>query len=292
MNRRKFAAVMSGVVLTGTAGCGSDNPSGGDGNSEANTATPTETDTASEPAEFVIREYNVPDTVQIGEDALFEVTILNMGGRRGDFSARLYGRTPESEWQAFGEWTASDVSPGESVTMTSNEPIEFDYLGRFEYRLGESSNTTVIQTVSAKLEWGEEYTTPEGYLFRVNRPELQGSYMYEDFSGTQRRKKPENGGQWAFVDVYVKNNTGSAEFSPLATDIKLLYGDSQADGETILIDEPINKGQRFDGGELQPGVKREGWILYPVPSNLSIGDLTVAWSETEAGGRIAVNWSG
>ena len=90
--------------------------------------------------------------------------------------------------------------------------------------------------------------------------------------------------------MYVKNETGQAASSPLALDMALIYGNSQSDGDTVLIDEPTNKGEPFDGGELQPGIERSGWIAYQVPSDISTDDLTMAWSDTTFDGEIAVNW--
>jgi hypothetical protein len=92
------------------------------------------------------------------------------------------------------------------------------------------------------------------------------------------------------VNVWVKNETGQTNFSPLVSDFGLLYGNSQSDGDTILIDEPVDKEQPFDGGELQPGVERSGWIGYQLPEDLSLSDLTMAWSEQIIGGQIAANW--
>jgi len=51
--------------------------------------------------------------------------------------------------------------------------------------------------------------------------------------------------------------------------------------------EPLDE---FEPGELQPGIERSGWIAYQIPSNISVSDLTLAWSKTTLNGEIVVNW--
>lgn len=189
----------------------------------------------------------------------------------------------------MGEAEFGTIQPGEAAEVTGDEFV-YRYINRYEYRLGDFQQTTILQTVSAQIDWGVEYTTPSGYVIRVDEPDLQSSYEYENYSGEVSTKEPDNGGQWAFVNAYVKNETGQANFSPLVSEISLLYGNSQADGETILIDDPINKGEPFEGGELQPDIERSGWIAYQIPSDISSDQLTMAWSKTTFEGEIAVNW--
>lgn len=243
-----------------------------------------------EPALFEVVNYGFPETAEIGEEINLEVTVENTGGRMGSTSVPMYFRTPDSSWEEIGEISITNVDSGETITKELGS-ITPSYINRYEYRLGSSSKTAVIQTVSAKIPWGEEYKTPAGYRIRVDEPERQSTYEYEDFQGNIVEKEPDSGGQWAFINVWVKNETGSTKFSPLANEFALLYDSSQADGDTYLIDEPINKGESFDGGELQPGVERSGWIAYQIPGgSLGNDDLTVAWSQTTVSGDIAANW--
>lgn len=169
--------------------------------------------------------------------------------------------------------------------------MTLNYIDQYEFRIGTFSETAVIQTVSANLQWGAIYTTPDGYKIRVDEPDLQSTYDYEDYQGNIEEREPDSGNQWAFVTGWVKNETGQTAFSPLASEIVLLVGSSQYDGRTIAIDEPFNKGQPFNGGNLQPDVERSGWILYEIPGKINIDDVVVAWSESTFEGDISVNWS-
>jgi hypothetical protein len=308
MDRRRLVQLIGVGATVGIAGCSSDNSeaSGGDGGSDstdttANTDTDTDTETetetetetateTAEPAEFELVEYNIPETVEIGEAVTFEITVRNTGGQTDDFVAPLYYRTPDTDWQEGGDWTFTDVQPGESVTAETAEPIVFDYIQRYEYGLGDFSETAVLQTVSAKVAWGNEYTTPAGYRIRADTPTLQDSYEYEDYQENTEDAEPDNGGQWAFINVWVKNETGQANYSPLSNDFGLLYENSQSDAQTLFVNEPINKGDAFDGGELQPGVERSGWIAFAIPSEMQLNELTLAWSQDTFEGQIAANW--
>jgi len=163
-------------------------------------------------------------------------------------------------------------------------------MNRYEIRLGTFDQTATIQGVSATVPWGDEYTTPEGYRIRVEQPDVQPTYESEDYDGSIVDVEPESGGQWAFATIWVKNETGQASYSPLASEFGLLYGNKQADGERFLVDDPINRGDPFEAGELQPGVERSGWIAFQVPDDLGVDDLTMAWSEDTYDGQISVRW--
>jgi hypothetical protein len=51
-----------------------------------------------------------------------------------------------------------------------------------------------------------------------------------------------------------------------------------------------DNGSAFDGGGLQPGIEREGWIAYEVPADVELNDLEMAWSKDTLEGQIAARW--
>jgi hypothetical protein len=236
-------------------------------------------------ASFDVVEYNLPETVSIGSSVSGSIVIRNTGDSAGGTTAPLYVRTPDSDWSLVNEYDIEDVGAGET-TMLSVEIDNLEYINRYEFAIGQSDNTAVIQTISAEIDWGNEYTTPDGYIIRVDRPELQNTYTAEGYGG-ETEESPEDRGQWAFTDVYVKNETGQSEYSP--TGFSLVSGSSQYDS-TILFSDPVNKGERYESGDLQPGIERSGWLAYELPSDLSVSDLTMAWSESTIGGEISVKW--
>lgn len=302
MNRRNLLRNLTLIGSVAIAGCSSDggrdqDTSSGDEQSESDDGqsgdqTGEESngeDNQEGSTSFELEEWGVPSEVEINEAFTQSVTVTNTGDAAGELSTELYQRTPESDWTSVEDADFGTIEPGETATV-SYEGISYRYVNRYEFRLADFEQTAVLQTVSAKLEWGTEFTTPNGYVIRVDKPEFQATYTYEDYSGASNEARPEDGGQWVFVNVYVKNETGQTAFSPLASDFALIYGNSQADGETLLLDEPAEKGEPFNGGELQPNVEREGWVAYEVPSELSVEDVRIAWSQTTINGPVSVNW--
>lgn len=307
LKRRRFitSAATAGAITV--AGCSSDegDPTGSTEGEESPDENTNEEDESAEQedsdeeeesaqestseAQFELVEWNLPSEIEINESTNLAVTVENVGDSAGELTAPIYERTPDSEWTRLGEVEFGTIQPGKEAEVEGDEFV-YRYINRYEYRLSDFRQTTTVQTVSAQIDWGTEYTTPSGYIIRVDEPDLQSSYEYETYSGEVSPEEPESGGQWAFANAYVRNETGQTNYSPLASDIDLLYENSQADGDTILINEPINKGDPFDGGELQPGVERSGWIAYQVPRDVSVNDLTIAWSKTTFEGEVAVNW--
>ena len=172
VNRRKF---ITGVVAAGSisvAGCSSD-----EGDSTESTETEESSDessteeTASGEAQFEFVEWNVPSEVEINQGVEIGVTVENTGGTAGDFAAPLYERTPDSDWTNMTEIDFGTIQPGNDVEMVF-EDVVYDYVNRYELRLGDFQQTTVLQTVSAQIDWGSEYITPNGYVIRVDEPEL------------------------------------------------------------------------------------------------------------------------
>ena len=288
MRRRTFTATAGTVAIGSIAGCSSDpESSSGDGSSSESSDDSSSSESSGE-ARLEVTGYDLPETASIGSTVEGTITVENVGDASGGFSSPLYIRTSDSDWREIGEYSAEDIGAGETVEIDV-EVTGLEYINRYEVGLGQSEETYIIQTVSAQLDWGEEFTTPEGYIIRIDEPELQDSYAYENFQGQTEQKEPEGGGQYAFVNAFVKNETGQTAFSPLRSEFALVSDSSQFDS-TILIDDPINKGKQFEGGELQPGIEREGWIAYELPADLSVSDLTMAWSKTLFGGEISLNW--
>ena len=297
MQRRRFTAILGTGVTTAIAGCSSDSPESDTDNSSESTdnnnqdqqsdSTNDESGRDGE-ASFEVVEYDLPETVSIGSTLSGTILVENVGDAAGGFNKPLYIRTPDSDWTQVEEYSVENIEPGGGARLNL-ETGNLQYINRYEFALGQSETTAVVQTVSANLDWGTEYTTPEGYRIRVDEPNLQSTYTYEAYGGGTEEKSPEDRGQWAFVNVYTKNETGQTAYSPLGSEFSLITGNSQFDS-TFLINDPVDKGEQFEGGELQPGIERSGWVVYELPADVSVSDLTMAWSKTTIGGEISVNW--
>lgn len=284
MERRAFTSLISAGVITSIAGCSSSDPEESGGDDEESSSSNDEQN-QDERGPYEVVEYDLPETASIGSSVSGSILIRN-GDVAGEATFPVYYRTPSSDWTLLREYDVGYLEAEETVRLDV-EVDSFNYIDRYEFAVGRKDKTAVLQTVSAEIDWGDEYTTPDGYIIRVDRPELQDTYTAEGYGG-ETEESPEDGGQWAFANVYVKNETGQSSFTPVG--FSLISGSSQYDS-TVLLSDPVNKGDQYETGDLQPGIERSGWLAYELPADLSVSELTMAWSESTVGGELAVNWS-
>jgi hypothetical protein len=142
MVTRRQTLLGIGVIAASisTAGCsGDDLDSTSDDDSEQNSEdSPSDSDDPSdtsetystdssdegdtpEPASFEVVRYEIPDTVEIGEEVTLAITIENTGSEPGDYTALLYARVADSDWKEGEEWNFTDVEPGETSTTESDD---------------------------------------------------------------------------------------------------------------------------------------------------------------------------
>lgn len=306
MDRRKFIGMMAGASTIGIAGCSdsseqptsaptekTNSPTETDTPTSTPTDTPTETETATEepdPANFEVVSYDFPETLEINKEASVSITIRNTGDKSGTFSEPIYYRVGDGDWQEGSYWE-SEVDGGETVTMESDGKISYVLVSSVEFRLGHSDKTTTIQFVSADLNWGESFTTPDGYSLTMGKPDLVDSYRYEDYDGSIERKQPDGDGkQFAFLPVTAVNNSGQVEDSPYSGDMAIIAGNSQYDAE-YLYEDPIDYGEEYESGELQPEIKRDGWVVFIIDASITMSEVEAVWSESYYQGTSSAKWS-
>jgi hypothetical protein len=262
---------------------------------ETSSPTPTESPTATptptpQPASFELVEYNSPESVSINETAEITATVENTGEVAGVFSAEVYVRFDASEqFSPLDDPVEAEIPPGGQVEITIAEyqPLYTDEA--LEARLGDFEETLTVNAVSATLEYGTTFTQYDGYLINLSNPRLTQSYTSEGYTGGEEEESAPEGSQWLFVSVLVENGTGETELSPLSSDFSVLAGNSQFD-PAILVPEPVEQGQPYDGGELQPGVVREGYIGFEIDAGLSLDDLQIVYTTQTIDGEVTVYW--
>lgn len=279
-------ALLSLVATTAVAGCtGSDGDGSDTATPEATTTSPPTT-AAPEPAAFEVVGYEAPDTVELRTEFTLSVTVANTGDQPGEFAAPLSRTAPDGARREVAQVAPGEIPAGGTATFET-EPLALDYIGRYTFRVAESSTT--VRAVPASLQWGTDYRTPAGYVIRVTEPTLQDTFEYEGGYDDIEERGPSGDRQWAFVDVAVDNETGAAAPSPSASDFVLVGADARYDNY-VIVDDPINRGPRFEGGELQPDAERSGWVSYAIADDLGVSDLRVAWSGETADGEVGAVW--
>lgn len=285
MQRRTYlAATVAGVA--GVAGC---TGSGGDGGQDRRTVeetptdTPTDTPTATpEPASFEVKSVDAPERVAIGEEYQFSITVRNSGEQDGTFTDTLLAKTSDSNsYQTVGE-IQLEVSAGGTVTWESNS-TSTEYMTEVQFRLDSMGESWTLQVVSQTLSFGEYYTNPDGIALAVASAETRDSYTYES-NGYTYEERPPSGKVYLFVSVLAENEAGQPAYAPAGYDWAAIVGNQQYESIGYYADNA------YEGGELQAGIVREGYVVYEVPEDTSVQDLRMAWSEQYYDGNVAVYW--
>jgi hypothetical protein len=281
--RRRTLLSLSAATLAGVAGCTSDadEPSAEPTPTPTPEPTPTPTPTPAPEPEFVVRAIEAPAEVAVGETYQIGLTVANTGTADGTFEGTLTYDSP-----AFGTETSTirmEIPAGETRTRTS-DPTRAEIITELTMSIGDVSRT--IQFVTARLEFGEPFAAPTDVTATALQVHLDDHYQYERFDGETTVEHAPDGQQYAFLDVQADNDSGGAAFLPFAQDFTLRHDSAQYDAAFI------NREQgQYEGGEVGPGVVRDGWIAYEIPATLDREELTVEWFGEAAGGEFGVRWA-
>lgn len=293
MKRRCFLTTTA-TALALTAGCtGSDDPGAeADTPDTTNRPTSTQTPTTEEPtteatteaapAEFELQSVDAPETAEIGEEISYSFTIKNTGGQTGVFETIIRTRTGNDRWSESDPWR-QEIAPGQTSRLESQD-FSFNYLASLDVEIAAVNEQFSIQFVGATPDWGESHTLGDSIEMAAVDVEFQSEYTYS-YSDREYTEEPSDGQQWAFLTFRAENVGNGPVRLPTKHDIALIAGNSQYEYEIASKDEG-----GYEGGEVQPDIVREGWILYEVPESVSKGDLTVAYTDSGYDGDVSVFW--
>lgn len=301
-NRRRVLTLGALGITTAIAGCTGASETDDEASAASDTPTPhdsteatTETDTPSESssdsavgqAEFEVVTVDHPDEVELNKDLQFTITVKNTGDAAGTWTETLSAKIDDGKWDRIGE-ISLDVPAGTTATWTSGV-VSLAYQTTVYYRLEEAATEFSVQFVAATLSYGESFTSPESIAVTVEKVELQRYYEYEDYDGSVSNKRADDGKQWAFVHCHIQNTGTESAFAPLESDINIIADSRQYDRE-MVVDTLVNKGEPYDGGEIEAGIVRDGWIAYQIPASLSQGDFRVSWNDDNYEGSWTARW--
>jgi hypothetical protein len=134
-----------------------------------------------------------------------------------------------------------------------------------------------LRIVPKRIQVGEEYTTSNDIGITVESIDLEEFYMYEDYMGEESVNEPESG-QYVFVDLRTQNQGDVPKRLPSSIDFQVLANNRQYES-TTLYDEPADRGESYEGGEVQPGIIRDGYMTFEVPEDVNKEDISVVWNE-------------
>ena len=289
LTRRHYLTAGGVAVFTGIAGCTSEGEDNAENANNGDETTDTDASSsgsaeASAEASFEIVGLDAPEQVEIGDPHRFSVDVKNTGEADGTWTDTLLFKSGNEDWQEVGE-VEMDIPAGETATWQSGE-VAWDYQTMVTLGFQEAQQQFQIQVVAAALAYGESFTNPRDMEVSCHDVQLKDAYEYKDYNGQTTYEQAAEGKQWAFVYLRAENVGGSTEFTPLEREVSVVAGNTQYDSEYIMKEEG-----KYDGGEINPGIVREGWLCYEIPDNLSVDDLVVVYSEGNYEGDWTVRWS-
>ena len=312
MQRRRFLTGLGTSVTLALAGCaGDDNePDGGDSpdageltatltatetaaKTETQTETPAETSTETptpEPeANYSLSVEGIPDSVEIGEEFTYGISVSNDGDGARTALVKLEISTRDNNQWATAWEEQLNVAPGETRAVTT-DPFSFERLGVIEWRFTLSAGEDHVErftteVLSATRAIGSSYVTPNDIRVQVSDINLKGAYEYTNYRDERDLTEAPDGKQWLFVWFEAENQSNGVEYLPFEFDVVVVAGNQQYD--SVFINKEENK---YNGGEVQPDIVRSGWIAYEVPDDLSLSDLEVVHSGGDFDGNWRVKW--
>lgn len=295
LKRRRFigSIALSTVAIAGCTSSDEADEGGventdGDTETESNDGDTTTSNDSSETtegeAQFEIVEINYPDEVEVNEEFTFSVTVENTGNADGTWTQGVDYRFGDNDWEELGT-IELDVPAGETATFESDAG-HVPYQTTFRYRFIEAEREIAINVVAARLSLGEEFVAVNDMALSVEEVELSPYYEYEGYDGTEREHAAD-GNQWAFVKYRAENKGSESEFAPLETDLSVIADNRQYDHQYIRKED----WNQYDGGEIEAGIVREGWLAYEIPDSLSKPDVVVSWSGENYQGSWTARWS-
>jgi hypothetical protein len=285
---RRSAVVGAVGATCALAGCfdfesdGDTDENDGSGGSSSPEPTATETPTETAEADISVTSIEAPEEVEVGQEYTITIELENTGNADGTFTGTLEASVPDSGTVNSRELEI-DVPAGETVTRES-EPVRASAITKVTLSVGGVS--TAIQFITARLSFGDPFRAPTDVIATVDGVTLQSAYEYEDYRGETATESAPEGFQYAFVDVTAENASGSAEFIPFDQDFTVRVGSSQYDAAFINRERGM-----YEGGEVGPGVVRNGKIAYEIPEDVTKIEIVVEWFETAIRGDYGARWN-
>jgi hypothetical protein len=176
-----------------------------------------------------------------------------------------------------GSEISGTIEAGQTKTFETS--LTAETVGEQRFRLAGTDNTASVAVTPMRLDYGENYVTPENVSIEVTGIDLETAYETEGYDGS-RLVEPEGGQQFAFVNVRSQNQGLVPEGAPSSGEFKLIADGQEYDMETILYNEPSRR-EMYSGGELQPESEAQGSMASTLPSSMSESDVDVVWSSDD-----------
>lgn len=109
---------------------------------------------------------------------------------------------------------------------------------------------------------------------RVAVTAYEFSESYQDEFGFEQA--PPEGSKFLWIYVRVENIGQNAVDAPYASNFAIAYEGKQTDADIFIVDRPGY--ETYPGGQIFPGVAKEGWIRFTIPSAAKSEDIQVLFT--------------
>jgi hypothetical protein len=305
MRTRRQVIIGGTATVLGLSGCLEEVPeeeqNGGGGNETDGTGNETdtgdgdtmddgnETDTDDEPAtaEFEVRSFGAPSTVEVGASVEWSMSVENVGDADGTFETEVTVQEPG------GSGDVSTVSLDIPAGETRDAAMAFrpDYVGEYVLTVEATGDRSVTAAEVRELGFGDEYVNPDDVTMTVDGTEefyevrLTPSYTYTDDEGQGRFDRAGEDMRYALVQVRATKENRDLVDMPERDEFTLFVGDEAYEPVDRLRDD------EYEGGPTR-GRTREGVVMFEIDDRFQRTDsFEVYWTRDYAGGSAEAIWS-
>ncbi|WP_273837456.1 hypothetical protein [Halococcus sp. PRR34] len=232
--------------------------------------------------QFAIESLQLPKTAMQGQDATANITVSNKANSTRTFRGLVESRIGNSgNWGGVAPITAR-VPPGQSVQQ--NVTINSSSNGSVSYRLAPFNRTKTVEYVPPTFAFGESYTTTENVRITLSDFQAADSVAIENnYPDSNDQVSPPTGKRFVLVNVEA-TAVGQSEGVPFADGFAVRSASKmfeQASGVNQSLVTPV-EGDLYSGVyDPDEGETFSGYLVFSVPQQVSLGELTVKWTSTD-----------
>jgi hypothetical protein len=233
-------------------------------------------------SQFSLKRFRLPKSVEAGTDTTATVVVSNTGNETRTFRGMVEYRSGDTgDWQSLQPIKAR-IRP--SKTARKQFTINSSSTGSVTYRIAPLGATKTVTFTPPTLPFGGTYTTTENVA--VTASDLQSASVVRSHPLAMdpvTRTTPLPGDR--LVLVHIRSVTvGPSQGTPFGTEFTLRAGSRTFEKLTNMSEElvfPVD-GRVYQGVyDPAEGETFEGYLVWSVPKQVPLTDLTVWWTSRE-----------
>lgn len=230
-----------------------------------------------------------PETAEIGEKFIFEITVRNSGGGRGTYRGEYQASAPTHR-EVRNSFTL-DVPP--NSTAAKRLSLVPRAMGTATVTVPDVEGATASTEIQpARFRFGERLTTAIGLEFEVDDPTFADQIEYVTIDGEEGTADAPEGRQFLLVRVAYADDTDDWG-PPERWQFTVESGHDEYPAKTVTFwGDPVNFEEPVEAPEYDAPGQVPGYALFEVPEDFGLSDFDfqIAWSPTYGTDALA-EWS-